>query len=279
MRALLLAVLAAVATARAATATRTIERSLSGRPVVLVVHRYGNVSVAGSERAEAEVRAAVRVAASTQAAAEAFASSVRLLVSERGETAVVVTKYPAASRDTGLSYAADIELDLPAGLGVAVVSQFGDVRVFDVAGPSRIEHRYGDVEVARVGDCAITSRYGEVRIEDTRGRLAVNSSFGDIKLAGLDDSSRVEHRFGSVDVRDCRRHARVDNLWGDVRLAMGRGLPFSLDGHARQGNVRVPRPLVVVEDGSNLVVTGQMGRGGPRIEVRTVLGDIEVERK
>ncbi|MFO7652104.1 MAG: DUF4097 family beta strand repeat-containing protein [bacterium] len=280
MRALLLVTLVAAAPVWAASATRTIERTLPGRPVVLVVHRYGDVSVTGSDRAGATARARVRVEASSQAAAEAFASSVRLLVSERGETAVVATEYPTApGPDTGLSFGADIELDLPAALGVAVMSQFGDVRVFDVAGPSRIEHRYGDVEVARVGDCAINSRYGEVRIEDARGRLAVNSGFGDIRLVGLDDSSRVEHRYGSVEVRDCHRHARVDNLWGDVRLAMGRGLPFILDGHARQGNVRAPRPLVVSDDGSVRLVTGQMGRGGPLIEVHTVMGDIEVQRK
>ncbi len=319
MRALAVLLLVAALPLEAAAAVRTLERALKPRPVVMVVHRYGDVSVSGSDRPDIRLAARVEVQGSSETAAGAFADAVRLAASERGETLIVTTHYPAAPRgDTAFAFWADLDLAVPAGSGVAVRNSFGDVRLADVAGASRLENRHGDVEAARVGDCAITSRYGRVRLEQTRGRLVVNSSYGDVVLVEPGDSARVDHSFGSVEVRDSRRHAHVANLWGDVvvvpgsgavsvanrwgdvvalveqagvsgldlvshcgdvRLVLGRGLPFELVGQAEQGSARAPRPIVVSDDGQARLVSGRQGRGGPLIEVRTVCGDIEVDRK
>jgi hypothetical protein len=319
MRALALLLALAALPLEAAVATRRIELKLERRPVVLVVHRYGDVNVTGSDRAEPQVTAWVRVDDASAERAEALAGRVRLVVSGRGDTDVVTTVYPAGPQnDPGLSLGADIELDLPSASGVVVRNSFGDVSLAEVSGPCRLENRFGDVEAMRVGDLEIASRYGKVRLEETRGRLLVNSSYGDVKLAGLDDSSRIDNRFGSVELEDSRRHALVHNLWGDVivvpgggavsvanrwgdvvarverpevaalnlvslggdvRLAVARGVPFQLNGQARQGNAHAPRSIVVSPGELGQVVFGRLGTGGPLIEVGTVLGDIEVEQK
>ncbi len=299
--------LVGLALAQPVVVTRRIEKQIplvAGQGVV-VVHRYGSVFVFSSGDAHAVADALVRVTAASRQLAEEFARRVDVGVETRGDTAAVATLYPAVEPvDSQLGFEVELDIRVPANVGVAVRSLFTDVRVAGMTGDCRVSNRFGDVEIDRCARCNIDNSYGVVRLVQTRGPVTVRNAYGDVDVreaAGpvqvanrygtvrtgqSDGEVQIDNRFGNVIAHPDRGRLSIANRYGDINawvasneltalnimsrlgrvdLSLTGGVPFQLDANAFQGQIRSGFPFIVREVGAAQTVSARQGTGGPRI--------------
>jgi hypothetical protein len=287
--------------------THRIEKQvpLTAGQGVIVLHRYGSVTVIGSGDAHAVADALVRVTAASRRLAEEFARRVEVRVETRGDSAVIATLYPACEPAASQhGFEVELSIRMPAHAGVAVRSSFSDVRIVGMTGDCRVSNRFGDVEIDRCGRCGIDNSYGSVRLVKTRGLVTVRNSYGDVDLREAAGPVQVANRYGTVRTGQSDGEVQIDNRFGNViahpdhgRLSianrygdinawvasteltalnimsrLGRvdlsltgGVPFQLDANALQGQISSGFPFVVREVGVRQLVSARQGTGGPRI--------------
>jgi hypothetical protein len=296
-------VLAGVILAQPLVVTRRIEKQvpLAGCRKVIVIHRYGDVTVAGSGGEKALVDAVVRVTATNRGLAEEFAK--RVDVRAGGEA------------DPQFGYQVQLNIKIPAAAATSVVNSFGDVRVAGMDGHSRVSNRFGDVELDRCNQCEAENAYGRVRLAGTRGLAVVRNSYGDVdlRLAGgpvqvtnrygtvhTDRSAgdvKIDNLFGNVFARPERGALSIDNRYGDVsarvedaelaalsivsrlgrvELSLDDAVPFRMDALARQGRILSGLPIVVRPVGTGQMVSVRQGTGGPLINIQGVWSDFAI---
>ena len=299
--------LAGMVLAQPVVVTRRIEKQIplaSGQRMV-VVHRYGSVVIIGSGDTHAVADALVRVTAASRELAEEFARQVDVGVGTCGDTAEVTTLYPPSEPvDSQLGFEVELNVRVPARVGVAVRSLFSDVRVAGMTGECRVSNHFGDVEIDRCTRCNIDNSYGGVRLVQTRGLVTVKNSYGDVDVSEAAGPVQVANRYGTVRTGQSDGEVQIDNRFGNViahpdhgRLSianrygdinawvasneltalnimsrLGRvdlsltgGVPFQLDANALQGQIRSGFPFVVREVGVRQLVSARQGTGGPRI--------------
>jgi hypothetical protein len=208
--------------------------------------------------------------------------------------------------DVQLSDLASVEVD----------TRDGELRIEDVNGPVRGEHRDGQAEVTRVGDLRLSMRSGDVRLEHAQGAVECIVADGRLELRDAGGVTRLElertetdladlHGRVTIEARDSRvtlldhRHPvefegershfsvalaapaelRATSRDEGVEVTLGRDVGARLDLQAEDGNIRVPDPTLPIQR-SNAVqkVLGEIGEGGAALTVRTERGDIVVRR-
>jgi hypothetical protein len=311
-------VLAGVILAQPLVVTRRIEKQvpLAGCRKVIVIHRYGDVTVAGSGGEKALVDAVVRVTATNRGLAEEFAKRVDVRAGGEGDSFVIATAYPpSATADPQFGYQVQLNIKIPAAAATSVVNSFGDVRVAGMDGHSRVSNRFGDVELDRCNQCEAENAYGRVRLAGTRGLAVVRNSYGDVdlRLAGgpvqvtnrygtvhTDRSAgdvKIDNLFGNVFARPERGALSIDNRYGDVsarvedaelaalsivsrlgrvELSLDDAVPFRMDALARQGRILSGLPIVVRPVGTGQMVSVRQGTGGPLINIQGVWSDFAI---
>jgi len=310
--------LAGVAVAAPSVVTRRIEKSLLPGECrkVVIIHRYGDVSVAGRDGEHALVDALVRVTAADRSLAEDFAGRVDVRTGEQGDSFVIATVYPLrAANDPQFGYDVQLTIKLPAATATSISNSFGDVRVVGMEGQCRVANRYGDVEFDQCNRCEAENAYGRVRLAGTRGLAVVRNSYGDVdlRLAGgpvqvtnrygtvhTDRSAgdvRIDNQFGNVIARPDRGALSIDNRYGDVNawvedaeittlnimsrlgrvdLNLNDAVPFRMQALVRQGRIVSGLPFVVRPVGTAQTVSTSQGTGGPFIRIQGVWSDFSI---
>ncbi len=172
----------------------------AGTPI-LVLHRYGDLTVEGDGDDSLILFATVRATAEDEEVAALVADSmIDIVLGSRGETLLVATSYPRdLEPGPDLSYEVDIDMVVPARTFVAATNAFGDLVVNGVLGGCRLDSRFGNVELEETRDCEVTSRHGDVSVSQNDGQLVVRSSYGDVMLDEVSDRVNVEHRYGDLE--------------------------------------------------------------------------------
>jgi len=315
MRRLLVLMSVAAALASGARHERVIRKDLPDAQArkVVVVHRYGGITAAGSDEPGGSIVARVLVTAATAKAARDFAEQIDVSIEAGGDSTVAATVYPSgAVPDRSLSYEVNLDLVLPARAELDARNSFGDVHIEGLSRGSYVSNRYGFVEVERCRNVEIENRYGDVRLLDVEGPAQVDNEFGSVVLRRTRGRVNVENRYGRVDADGSNGDVHIANRFGSVlarhgqgRLAianrygrvaawvddpqlnalnlaseLGRielnvltGLPVSVGGTARSGEIRTALPLRVVADSARQTVAGRIGRGGPAILLDGLMSD------
>lgn len=148
----------------------------------------------------------------------------------------------------------DFTVRVPAGVRFAGRSVTGDVRAQGLRGAVRASTVSGGVDVQTSEEAEASTVSGDVRVAMGRlprsGSLRFNTVSGSVRL---------------VLPSDAGAELRVNTVSGDVDS------DFELRLNSRDNRGRS-----FVRVGHNIRAT--IGRGGPEIEIRTVSGDVELER-
>ncbi|HTW90486.1 MAG TPA: hypothetical protein VMH22_02120 [bacterium] len=298
--------------------TRRIEKQfpLARLKRTVVVHRYGNVTITGTNGERALVDALVRVSAGDRKLAEDFARNTDIQAAGQGDSFVITTAYPpSAAGDSQLGYEVDVSIMLPSAESALVRNSFGDVRIAGMDGNCGVSNRFGDVEVDQCDRCEVENSHGRIRLAGTRGLAVVRSSYGDVDLrlaAGpvqvtnrygtvytqqSDGDVTIDNQFGNVFARPDRGALSITNRYGDVNawvsdaelgalrimsrlgrvdLSLGDQVPFHIDATARQGRITSGLPFEVRGVGTGQEVTAQQGTGGPQIDLQGEWSDFVI---
>jgi hypothetical protein len=137
----------------------------------------------------------------------------------------------------------------------------GAFRCRDISGSVNAETQSGDVSVeAAGGNVVIMSASGDISVLKPGGRLRVVGGAGDVEL-------EIAGRFLG---------GEVSTTSGDVSLALS-GSDLELRAETLSGELDAPGADLALTTGPRRCAL-RLGEGGRRLHVRSVSGDIEIER-
>ncbi len=225
-----LALLALAATAKAGEAQQTIDTTLAVEPGgrLFLRNPIGGIVVRGGDRPEIQLRATMPAADRIN-----YDRTGSMLEIGRVVTGPMANGQPAA-----------LEVTIPRGLHLEVLTRTGTVDVSAVSGSVRIRSANGDVKVSGTGGTVtIETSAGAVSVSNATGSVAVNTSAGTITLTGAASDATLESSSGNISVTNSSA-ARIKavTLRGDVTFsgALMEGGDYTLQTHSGMVGIRLP---------------------------------------
>jgi hypothetical protein len=178
----------------------------------------------------------------------------------------------------------DITIDVPRAISgrFALQTASGDIRVEGVTGEIALHTASGDGRVIQSdGNLTLRTANGDLNVEGTRGRLTVQAASGDLRVTAAQiEGFDIQTASGDVVLDallsgDGPCHAQTAS--GDVRLTLrrptgaGEEPAATLAFHTVSGDAHVTSPF---RKTARRLWQAGAGNGGPRIEVKTVSGDL-----
>ncbi len=183
------------------------------------------------------------------------------------------------------------------GRAVSISAGSGSVNATGLSGSLEVNTGSGDITVARVGgdlkarsgsgsltatgvsgSADAKTGSGEVRLDVTgSGSVSATSSSGDVRVTGARGSLTAQSSSGDIVVDGVPGGAwSLHSSSGDISVRLGEAIGFSLDAQTASGRIQTAAPVTMSGELSKKALRGDVRGGGPRLELRTASGDIDV---
>jgi DUF4097 and DUF4098 domain-containing protein YvlB len=154
---------------------------------------------------------------------------------------------------------------------------FGDTHLSHVVSAVHFHSSRTNVEVVALpGDLSIDS--GDLQLNSAQGPAKITTSAKDVETSGVTGDLRVEDGDGDISVGAVKPmgELHIHNRNGAISLTVPEGAGFQLQATAKNGDIDSKLNLPVSSLGDSHSVTGQVGAGGPAVELMSDHGDIEI---
>lgn len=241
-----------------------------------VENANGKTRILGEERDDVEVRLQKIARAESEEAAKVLAESTRLVATETDASLDLEIAMPRRWNRRGV---VNMEIRVPRGTRVEISASNGRVCIQGLRASVKAHSSNGAVSVEQIeGDVEVQSSNARVHCASVHGRLVARTSNGKIEIlrhrGGLDAATSN----GLID-------AQIDELGGPVVLATSNGkiavaLPEQVDAdvdvRVDNGIIRSQRSLCRCTHSTGGRLTGQLGKGGTSVKLRTSNGSVSV---
>lgn len=276
---------------------QTLELPAQGLTAVSLSQPRSDISVKGTEGDRVTVNADLEVWADDQAEAGERLKSLKL--TSDIEDGVLKIKLDGPPWTKKRWTRADFEISLPRGLklelatangdmevagmtgGMVLNTASGDLNIRDCSGQIEVSSASGDIEAAdcHEADIRIKTASGDVSVR-ARGRLVCSTVSGDIQ-AELAGAPELEIRTVSGDQTlklemSPEGRASLASVSGDIGLELEGQPSVSLEVSTLSGDIDCARELQEYRK-SNRSLSGRLGQGQGRLEIKTTSGDINIE--
>jgi DUF4097 and DUF4098 domain-containing protein YvlB len=173
----------------------------------------------------------------------------------------------------------DVSISEVHGRAVLDGDFFGDTNLAQIASPVHFHSSRTDIELASVpGDLSIDS--GDLQVNNAAGPARISTSAKDIECTAITGDLRVEDGDGDISAGTVAPlgQVQIHNRNGAIHLSVPLGAGFQLQATARNGNIEAKLDLPVSSAGEGQSVAGQVGTGGPKVELVADHGDIDITR-
>jgi hypothetical protein len=251
------------------------ELPVTGAPTVDIVNMFGNVDVRPSESDTVVLDVRKTVRASSSEEADRLSSDFTFRIVNDGSTVRIASSQdpdqPTGRRMAGRQrFKSSLTVYVPKNSAVQLDNRNGRVTVQDLAGRQTVINRYGEVDIQRIaGDVEVTNSFGSVDVRDATGTINVKGRYGDLRL-DLENPPQSNITFTLE--------------FGDVRVRLPENASFSLDARTSFGEVRSDFGLDTTEQSrderrNERAARGQVGAGGPQINLETRFGEIRLQKR
>jgi DUF4097 and DUF4098 domain-containing protein YvlB len=154
---------------------------------------------------------------------------------------------------------------------------FGDTSLAHITAPVHFRSSRTNVEVVSISG-ALTIDSGDLALNDATGPVRISTSAKDVECTGITGDLRVEDGDGDISVGALAPLGEigVHNRNGAVTLTIPQGVGFVLQATAKNGDIDSKLDLPITSTGQGHTIAGKVGGGGPRVELVTDHGDIEI---
>jgi putative adhesin/cell wall-active antibiotic response 4TMS protein YvqF len=170
------------------------------------------------------------------------------------------------------------------GGSLQIANRNGSVYVSEVRGNTTISNAYGPITAENItGDLTLNGRNNSIEAEHVSGRVTADASYQNVTIRDASGPITVRNRNGDVVVGFVKppdKDVSVVTQYSNVRLELPPAASFNIDARTQHGSV--DSEFDGVETGSSnrdRTLKGQVGRGGPSINIETRNGDIRVEKR
>ncbi|HYR87609.1 MAG TPA: DUF4097 family beta strand repeat-containing protein [Terriglobia bacterium] len=185
---------------------------------------------------------------------------------------------------------------------VKITDRYSEVNAKNIGGSLQIENRNGSVYVSEVrGSATISNAYGPITAENINGDLRINGRNNSIEIKHVAGSVTADASYQNVTIQDANGPITVRNRNGDivlgfvkapdkdisivtqysnVRLELPSTASFNIDARTQHGSVTSEFDGTETRSSDrDRFLRGQVGRGGPNINIETRNGDIRLEKR
>jgi lia operon protein LiaG len=177
---------------------------------------------------------------------------------------------------------------LPQGYsqGLALSTVSGGIEVADgVWSALELKTTSGEMQVGAVKADSVAARSvsGDLLAASIEaGSLMLGSTSGELRIAALSGDLQAKTVSGRIDLSWSRldNAVSIESTSGDIRLRLPAESSFRLEARSTSGRVRCAFPIVL-SGGSppdRQMLIGEVGSGSHPVRIRTVSGDIEIDR-
>ncbi len=204
-------------------------------------------------------------------------------------------------RNSGGPAEADLRIDVPRWMDLAVEGTQVDVSIAGAGGEVTVVTVGGDVDVeGGVGLVTLRSVQGEITLRNARGRIEAIGVNEDIELSGIDGEIRTETINGSLEILDARSgsvralsmNGDIDydgtiedggryvftTHNGDVRVTVPASANATVTVATHQGEFESEFPVRMTGTRQDRRFTFTLGAGTARIELESFNGEIHLVR-
>lgn len=274
--------------ARAYERDETLQKTISpqGAARIVVANSRGDVKVIGEKgRRDILCEYTKRIRGRDQDEADRLFNLMDVDMVREGNDLKISARYPNRSNADRnilgflMQYYAGLSVDLnilvPSGLDVKIVTSSGDVQLASVLGAAEITSASGDVEATLIGgDLKIDVSSGDMTVSGVTGKALLSGASGDIEAHKIKGSVRVQAASGDVVLSGIGGDLTAATASGDISVEGVRGVVFSgTSGSARFVGVRGGVTAAVA---SGDIEIGASPESGVKYEIRTSSGQIEL---
>jgi hypothetical protein len=156
----------------------------------------------------------------------------------------------------------------------------GDVRLSDYMGDARVHVGTGNIDAVHVeGTVAFETGTGSVQLRSSKAsRAEVSIGTGDITLESIQGELRAHTGTGNIRVDGFPTNPwRVDTGTGDISFRTDPKAAYRLEAHGSIGHVNLGSEAQNVHNEEDRrSVFADVGSGGPRVELTTGTGNIDI---
>lgn len=157
---------------------------------------------------------------------------------------------------------------------------FGDIHLEQVAGAVSFKSSRTQIALAHLGG-SLTLDSGDLNISDAAGPIQITAKGKDIDLSGITGDLTLADSDGDVSVATGLPigNLNIQNHTGDVNVTLPANASFGIVGTTSSDQtLKTDFPLTTSTDDGQQTVRGQVGNGGPKVNVSTTHGDLEIRK-
>jgi DUF4097 and DUF4098 domain-containing protein YvlB len=264
-------------------APREATASIPPGGVLRVKNPLGDIEAIGSDVPEARAAGVLRVWAADQAAAEAIAEQVRLVVEHGTDGPTLTVQAPPRSKRIALDLKVFVPTTIEGGVRVSLMSPAGDVKASRIRGSVVLATQSGDAKASEIaGDVAAETASGDIAVEGVLGNVTASSASGDIAAVRLSGQSfKATTQSGDVELSEATTPVvSVETVSGDaeVRGIAGRTLRVrAVSGDVEAEDVAFDEQIDIDTVSGSLRLRPQGPLTAGTVRLATISGDAEVE--
>ncbi len=284
-------------------------------------NKYGDINIKNWTKHEVKIDVKITVNAKTQEKADKVFKTIKINFSEAKDLISAITEIEENSKffvvETGDSYKIDYDIYLPVYLqidlknkyGNTFVSElhsrsnfeikYGDLKADNLVFPdtkpySKINIKYGDVDIKKISWCTIISKYSDIKIDNSTallmlskyseytigenvaivtdskydefkinstGNFVLTGSYTDVDIKELSSQFVIDAKYGSIKVgkiSEKLQKVRIVADYTDVNLKVSKESEFIINGTANYGELNFGNisTINITEDVTKSTVKG-----------------------
>lgn len=156
---------------------------------------------------------------------------------------------------------------------------FGDTHLEEIGSAVRFHSSRTDLDLPKLhGDLTMDS--SDLNISQPVGPVRIVTRSKDIDLSQLAGDAHIENNNGDVSITSVAPlgNIQVTNRTGDISVTVPTNASFSVSASNGDGDLNTEFPMSVNNNGDRKSVEGQVGSGGPRLELNTGHGDLQLKK-
>lgn len=157
---------------------------------------------------------------------------------------------------------------------------FGDTNIDGAAGPVEFHSNRTELSVPKMSG-ALSLDGENLRLNGPSGGLKVVTRSKDIEISGLSGTAQIRDSNSDVHLSAVQPLGAivVTNDTGDIVLTVPAGASFHLHGQTgSDDSIESELPIPQTSNGDMRTIAGQVGAGGPQIELTTEHGDLSIHK-
>ena len=156
---------------------------------------------------------------------------------------------------------------------------FGETRLTKIAKGVHFTSSRTEMQLAKLdGDFQMNP--GDLRATSLAGPFTLRTRSTDVHLENVSGDVRIENTHAEVEVHPATPAGNVEvlNRQGAIHLVLPSNAAFTVDARSNHGDIETDFELAKEESGHQTTASGNIGKGGPRLQLSTDHGVIEIRK-